>query len=78
MNKMTDVGKVQPSVILDLAPARTKMTDVGQSTTKCHLGKMTKMTDVGKVQPNVILDLAPARTKMTDVPKGQRSVILEK
>jgi hypothetical protein len=54
------------------------MTDVGQSTTKCHLGKMTKMTDVGKVQPSVILDLAPARTKMTDVPKVQRSVILEK
>ena len=78
MTKMTVVPKIQPSVILDLAPARTKMTDVGQSTTKCHLGKMTKMTDVGEVQPSLILDLAPARTKMTDVPKVQRSVILEK
>ena len=68
---MTDVGKVQPSVILDLAPAKTKMTDVGQSTTKCHLGKMTNMTDVGEVQPSVTLDLATARTKMTDVPKVQ-------
>ena len=78
MTKMTVVSKIQQSVILDLAPSRTKMTDVGQSTKKCHLEKMTKMTDVGKVQPNVILDLAPARTKMTDVPKVQRSVILEK
>jgi hypothetical protein len=28
MTNMTDVGEVQPSVILDLATARTKMTDV--------------------------------------------------
>ena len=28
MTKMKDVGKVKPSVIFDLAPARTKMTDV--------------------------------------------------
>ena len=28
MTKMTVVPKIQPSVILDLAPARTKMTDV--------------------------------------------------
>jgi hypothetical protein len=28
MTKMTDVSKIQQSVILDLAPARTKITDV--------------------------------------------------